>query len=670
MNTDFLSSFLIPILLISIGVLFLVISLFISRKVQAFVPQTYSTRWRLLAYLICFFICGYCGYIILLVTDSNLPVKELISIVFFGGALFVYGMIDLASSTIKRLHISKESLESVVDERTSELLTTNKKLEESHRQYVQQNTFLENILNSLAHPFYVIDVNTHEVVLYNKASGFEGRVGKTCHMLTHNSKEPCKGTNHQCTITTIKNTGRPVVLEHLHHNKRGSERNVEIHGYPIFDETGNLRQVIEYVHDITDRKNTERNLIKAKIEAEAANKSKSEFLANLSHEIRTPMNAILGMTELALSTNLTEIQRKYLSTVKDSSDLLLNLIGDILDFSKIEAGKLQLDERPFLLEDVVVSTHNSLRQFASEKGIDLHVSIDDKIMGLVCIGDDLRLRQILFNLIGNAIKFTSEGKVEISCEKPIENEKGEHLVFTVKDTGIGIKEEELDQIFESFTQADSSTTREHGGSGLGLSISKLLVEIMGGAIWVKSKKGSGSSFSFTLPYQEATEGNIPQKDRCKSFNTIDTKLTILVVDDISANRDLAKMILQQHEHFVVEAENGFDALNKLINHDIDIALLDVQMPIMDGVQLAKYIRSCEKRQFLDIEEQHRQLCAQFSEKCAGKHLPILALTARATSDDKKKCLDAGIDGYISKPFQAEEVLWKIKELLNAGSAEK
>ncbi len=659
--TSFTTQIVIPLVLS--GTIFFIISILISRKVHKIVPQRYINRWRILTLLICFFLIGYVGYSYVLYTGITFPLELLTAAVFFGGAVFVYGVIDLASKTILRLHESNERLELAVKDRTADLIYTNRQLERSKREYQYQNEFLQKTLDSLTHPFYVINIEDHKVILYNKASGFAGKEDMTCHKLTHDLDLPCDDSDYLCTISEIKKHNRPVKLEHVHRDRHGEEMHVEVHGYPIYDKQGKLIQVIEYVHDITARKVAQERLLQAKKEAEKANEAKSVFLANMSHEIRTPMNSILGMTDMTLATDLTSSQRKYLQTVKDSSEILLNLINDILDFSKIEAGKLQFDKRPFSLVQIVGTVVQSMRHEAEEKNILLKVNIDADLKDIILIGDDLRFRQIMNNLVGNAIKFTEAGFVEIACSTVSKAEELIELQIKVSDSGVGIEQENLENIFESFNQEDTSISRNHGGTGLGLAICKLLVDLLGGSIWVESEKGVGSTFTFTITYLIGDD--LTECDEFKDEN-ISAEIgpqKILIVDDVAANRDLARLILEQKNHTIHEAVDGIEGLQKICDEDYDAVLLDVQMPIMDGIQVAKFIRRCENGEldnFMGDELSHLADC--LGHRLKNGHIPLLALTARATSDDRKKCLEAGMDAYISKPFYPDEIFWKLAEV--------
>ncbi len=665
MNYTQAISNVIILTMIGVGILLLFKSTSISRKVQTFVPAEHALRWRILTLLMVFFIAGYFAYIFIILTDWLFPLDLLIAGVFLGGAVFVYGIIDLARVTIRKLHEDAESLERRIDERTEELVESNLMLEKSQKSVREKNIFLETVLEALTHPFYVIDANNYDVVISNSATGFDGKAGETCYQLTHDSEKPCSGDDHPCTISEIRRTGKPVILEHTHINKHGKNIYVEIHGYPIFDDCGELSQVIEYAQDITERKVSEQRLRKAKFEAEMANKAKNEFLANVSHEIRTPMNSILGMTDLALATRLTKTQRKYLETVKGSSDLLLNLINDILDFSKIEAGKFQLDSRPFTVAKVISSIEPAMSHAAEEKGLILSTHCQDDLCERILIGDDLRLRQVLNNLIGNAIKFTDSGSIDVICQGFEVPGGSMEIECSVTDSGIGIEKGYFEQIFESFSQVDSAISRNHGGTGLGLAISKLLVELMGGQIRVESEVGRGSTFVFTARFPVDDRHKDQKKMVGQEALMVELDpIRVLVVDDISANRDLVRMILEQDGHTIEEAGSGIEALTRISEQSYDVVLLDVQMPMMDGLQTARYIRQCERVEGdLPLKSPHIEILEKVHSKHKGQHLPLVALTARATSDDREKCLAAGMDAYLSKPFRKEEIIWGVYQAI-------
>ena len=662
MDFSILSIKTITLCLVLFGTFFLFVSILICRDVQNKVQGSFLTKWRMLTFLICFFLLGYFGYIVVRLLEARLSLELLTGIVFFFGSLFVYGMTDLSRNTIARLHKVNDNLERLVSERTSELSEANRRLEISKSKYERQSQFLKSALDALSHPFYVIDAQTYEVVLYNKASQFSGRAASTCHQLTHGCELPCAGLDHPCPIEEIKKTGKPVILEHIHKDNLGNPRIVEIHGYPIFDEEGNIMHLIEYVHDITDRKLAESDLLNAKLEAEKANQFKSEFLANMSHEIRTPMNAILGMTEIALASELTSQQRYCLKTVQKSSELLLTLLNDILDFSKIEAGKLSLDARPFKVEQAISTVVNLLRPGSEEKGIAIHVSSSQECGDDLYLGDELRLRQILINLIGNGIKFTDTGSVSVACRVREKTTNEALLEFSVADTGPGISEDYLQNLFQSFSQADTSISRNHGGTGLGLAISKKLVEMMGGTIWLESQVGTGTTFYFTALFQLSDHNALTAASEMERAVDSIPRLKILVVDDITPNRDLARMILELAAHQVDEAGTGLEALKMLVQHDYDAVLLDVQMPVLDGIQAVGFIRQCEQGIGNIGGNDYHVLLQELAGKIAGRHTPVIALTAHAMNSDRQRCLDAGMDGYVSKPFQADEMLRQLDKI--------
>ena len=402
----------------------------------------------------------------------------------------------------------------------------------------------------------------------------------------------------------------------------------------------------------------------ARLKAEAASQSKSVFLANMSHEIRTPMSAIMGMTDLALEKAVDPQQRSYLETVKLSADSLLSLINDILDFSKIEAGQMELDEHPFILAEAVEAAVRTVSVLSQAKGLEIITAISPDLPKAV-EGDSLRFRQIILNLLSNAIKFSERGPIRVAATLEKAGPESVSARVSVTDRGIGIPADKIGTVFSAFSQADSSVSRKFGGTGLGLAICRQLCELMDGRIWVESEEGKGAMFSFIVVFGLAAEE--PQQKKSAVALLEDVRLQpmrILLVEDNPANRFLLRVVLEKFNHQVTEAVDGVEALHVLLEDDrFDLILSDVQMPRLDGYSLTRIIRHCERGEAVDKESASKlevSMTERLRRQLRGRHRLIIAMTANAMSGDQEKCFAAGMDDYLTKPIDKNQIAAALK----------
>ena len=431
------------------------------------------------------------------------------------------------------------------------------------------------------------------------------------------------------------------------HARDGKQTVVSYNATTFYDRNRKLQGVFAAARDVTERKRVEAELQLAKAAAESASRTKSDFLASMSHEIRTPMNAIMGIADLLAKTALTPEQDKFVQIFRRAGDNLLNLINDILDLSKVEAAQLELEQTGFSLADHLDKVIEMVAGKALEKGLTLVCDIAPGVPNDL-IGDPTRLRQVLLNLLGNAIKFTENGKVSLNVTSDHNAAVPTALRFTVSDTGIGIAPEKLARVFERFTQADSSTTRRFGGSGLGLTISRRLVELMGGRIWVESGLAKGSTFAFAVPFEiwSAVGRPLIVLVGAEAGNQL-PPLRILMAEDSPDNCTIAMAYLEDTPHAVDIAENGAIALERFKSGNYDLVLMDRQMPVMDGLAATRAIRAWE----------------HLTHKAPT---PIIALTASALKGDREKCMAAGCSAFLTKPIRQDVLLRAIAE--NTASA--
>ncbi|MDQ6901994.1 MAG: PAS domain S-box protein [Bacteroidota bacterium] len=525
-------------------------------------------------------------------------------------------------------------------------ISESKEMEDVLKKYemelVQNQERLQSILDNTTSLIYIKDLEGKYLLTnkqFKEVFDIKGEdvIGKTAFDFT----ESARAQRFTEVDDEVIRTGKAVEIEEIVDKPEG-RRTLLIIKFPLINAQNEIYGISGIGTDISDRVKHRQELIEAKKVAEDAKRLQEQFLANMSHEIRTPMNGIQGMTDLLLETSLTDEQSDFAKSIKRSTDNLVVIINDILDFSKIKAGKLTIEKIDFELNEVVENIQSIFKHRILEKGLTLQLSVDENVPATLN-GDPYRLNQILVNLVGNAIKFTHQGGIKIHISIKEKSDKEVALNFKITDTGIGIQEDKISQIFESFTQASVETSRKYGGSGLGLAITKQLLEMQNGEISVESVINIGTSFQFFIPYQynKTTNQLFFRNKNLKNYNGFLQGKKFLVAEDNEVNQKVIRHVLQKAGGVVDIANNGLEAIAFLKkSEDYNLIIMDLQMPEMDGYAATKYIRNV-----MNIA------------------IPIMAMTASALKGEKTKCIEIGMSDYLTKPFNFSFLYERINILL-------
>lgn len=558
------------------------------------------------------------------------------------GAYDYYVKSELSVDLVEKIiHSGSAYKKAIDDKRKAEL------------ENLENQLLLQRITTSIPEIISVTDINDNKIIFSNQSLGeFLGYSAKETESLGVNiikiliHPEDFEKENIRFFKITNHTTNDYIeTILRLKHND-GQYRWLFFRDLIFSKDTKNkIKEVLTVVNDITFHKVAEEQLKQSKANAENAARIKSEFLSNMSHEIRTPLNAIIGITDLLLQDNQSDSNNEYLKAIKFSADNLLVIINDVLDFSKIESGKIAFESIEFSIKEKITELVKTYSIKASEKNISLGFQIDDSVQEII-IGDPFKLNQILINLVGNALKFTENGNIDIFVSMKNHTEDIVLLEFAVKDTGIGIPNELQSKIFESFTQAYSETSRKFGGTGLGLAIVKRLIELQGGSIRVESKPTQGSNFIFQLSFGISSNKTTKEEEisSLSEFNFDGMK--VLYAEDNVMNQFFIKKLFAKWKIDYDVACNGREAVEFISKKDYDIVLVDLQMPELDGFEVAKFIRTDNISGF-------------------NKDVPIIAFTADISPETKTKVLSVGMNDYITKPFRQEELLYKLSRYISS-----